>query len=67
MMTDAAGGGAPALSARRYRWVDRLTKLAGVALVAAGLDVGGGTLAGVALAAIGVAIGLATVFIPNDD
>jgi hypothetical protein len=60
-------GGALALSARRYRWVDRISKLAGVALVAAGLDVGGSTPAGVALAALGVALGLATVFIANDD
>lgn len=60
-------GGALALSARRYRWVDRITKVAGVALVAAGLDVGGDTLAGIALAALGVALGLATVFIANDD
>jgi hypothetical protein len=64
-MTDVDG--ALALSARRYRWVDRISKLAGVALVAAGLDVGGSTLAGVVLAALGVALGLATVFIANDD
>lgn len=52
-----------ALSARRYRWLDRLTKLAGVALVAAGLEVGGDTTAGVLLAAVGVACGLCTVLI----
>ncbi|WP_123533318.1 hypothetical protein [Halosimplex salinum] len=51
------------MSARRYRWLDRLTKLAGVALIAAGLEVGGDTLPGVALAALGVALGLATVLI----
>jgi|AntRauTorcE11898_2_1112593.scaffolds.fasta_scaffold02604_3 hypothetical protein len=66
-MTDVNDGGVLALSARRYRWVDRITKLAGVALVAAGLEVGGGSLAGIALAALGVALGLATVFIANDD
>ncbi|WP_459192026.1 hypothetical protein [Halosimplex sp. J119] len=60
MSDDAAG---LALSGRRYRWLDRLTKLAGVALIAAGLEVGGDTLAGVALAAAGVACGLATVLI----
>ncbi|MFC7186503.1 hypothetical protein [Halorubrum yunnanense] len=51
------------LSARRYRWVDRATKLVGVGLIAAGLDAGGGTPAGVAFAALGVALGLATVLI----
>lgn len=66
-MTDVADDGVFALSARRYRWVDRISKLAGVALVAAGLDAGGSTPAGVALAALGVALGLATVFIANDD
>jgi hypothetical protein len=65
-MTDSWNGGL-ALSARRYRWVDRITKLVGVAFVAAGLETGGGTLAGIALATIGVALGLATVFIENDD
>lgn len=52
-----------ALSSRRYRWVDRLTKLTGVALIALGLETGGDTLAGIALAALGVAFGLATVLI----
>ena len=55
--------GAAALSGRQYRWLDRTTKLAGIALIAAGLEVGGDTLAGVALAALGVACGLTTVFI----
>jgi len=48
---------------RRYRWADRATKLAGVGLIAVGLDAGGGTPAGVAFAALGVALGLATVLI----
>ncbi len=52
-----------ALPARRYRWLDRFTKLAGVALVAAGLETGGDTPAGVLLAAAGVACGLCTVLI----
>ncbi|WP_226023838.1 hypothetical protein [Halomicrobium salinisoli] len=51
------------LPARQYRRLDRLTKLAGVALVAAGLEVGGDTAAGVALATVGVACGLCTVLI----
>jgi hypothetical protein len=52
-----------ALSGRQYRWLDRLTKLLGVALVAVGLEVGGDTAAGIALAALGVAFGLTTVII----
>jgi hypothetical protein len=50
-------------SARRYRLLDRASKLLGVALVAAGLHVGGSTTPGIALAALGVATGLLTVFI----
>jgi hypothetical protein len=61
----ATSGGEVTLSTRQYRWLDRTTKLAGVALIAAGLDVGGGTLAGIALAATGVACGLTTVLIDN--
>ena len=52
-----------ALSERSYRWVDRASKLAGIGLIAAGLEVGGDTLPGVALAGAGLAVGLATVFI----
>jgi hypothetical protein len=62
-MTDATTGRTVALSARRYRWLDRVTKLAGVALVALGLETGGGTLAGIAYATLGVALGLATVLV----
>jgi|AntRauTorcE11898_2_1112593.scaffolds.fasta_scaffold100994_1 hypothetical protein len=51
------------LSRRQYRWLDRATKLGGVALIAAGLEVGGDTTAGIVLAALGVACGLTTVFI----
>ncbi|MFC7045729.1 hypothetical protein ACFQH6_10200 [Halobacteriaceae archaeon GCM10025711] len=51
------------LSARRYRWVDRATKLLGVSLVAAGLEVGGATATGLALAAVGTALAVGTVFI----
>jgi len=61
-MSDDATRGVT-LSARRYRWLDRVTKLAGVALIAAGLETGGDTLPGIALAAAGVALGLATVLI----
>lgn len=62
-MTDAAAGRTRTLSARRYRWLDRVTKLAGVALVALGLEAGGGTLAGIAYATLGVALGVATVLV----
>ncbi|WP_436910162.1 hypothetical protein [Halosimplex marinum] len=48
---------------RSYRWIDRLSKLLGVALIAVGLDAGGDTLAGIAFAAAGVACGLATIFV----
>lgn len=50
-----------AISSRRYWWLDRASKLLGVGLVAAGLEVGGATATGVALGALGVASGLATV------
>jgi len=52
-----------AISSRRYRWLDRASKLGGLALIAAGLDVGGTTLAGIALALAGTALGLLTVFV----
>ncbi|WP_336037257.1 hypothetical protein [Halobacterium yunchengense] len=55
------------LRPRTYRWVDRATKLAGVALVAVGLEVGGATTAGLAFACLGAAVGLATVCIDADD
>lgn len=59
-----------ALSPRVYRWVDRLTKLGGVAFVAAGLDAGGATVTGVTLGALGAALALSTVFVtrtPGSD
>lgn len=62
-MTDSNAARRLALSPRRYRWADRLTKLAGVALIAAGLETGGSTPAGIAFAMLGVALGLATVLI----
>ena len=64
-MTDNRSARRTTLSSRQYRWLDRCSKLAGVALIAAGLEVGGGTAPGIALAALGAAIGLATVFIDN--
>ncbi|MFW6435330.1 MAG: hypothetical protein ACOCY1_03020 [Halovenus sp.] len=53
------------LSPGQYRWLDRVTKLLGVALIAAGLEVGGETTAGIVLAVLGVAIGLLTVLIDS--
>ena len=61
-MSDGHGRGL-VLSTRQYRWLDRATKLLGVALVAVGLEVGGDTTAGLVLAALGVAFGLVTVII----
>lgn len=55
------------LRPRAYRWVDRLTKLLGVGLVAAGLEAGGATAAGLVLATLGVALGLATVCIDSEQ
>jgi NAD(P)H-dependent flavin oxidoreductase YrpB (nitropropane dioxygenase family) len=52
---------------RTYRLVDTLTKVAGVALVAAGLQVGGDTATGLALGAAGAALGVSTVFVSTDD
>ena len=51
------------LTGRQYRWLDRVTKLLGIGLIAGGLDVGGGTPTGILLAAAGVLIGLSTVVI----
>jgi hypothetical protein len=58
---------AATLSPRRYRWLDRVTKLAGVGLIAGGLEVGGGTAAGIALAAAGVCIGLVTTVLGSEQ
>jgi hypothetical protein len=60
-MSERHGGWTTTVSARRYRWLDRASKLLGVVLIGAGLHVGGGTLTGVALAALGVVSGLLTV------
>lgn len=55
----------PTLAPRTYRLVDRITKLAGVALVAGGLEAGGATATGLALGAAGTALALTTVFISS--
>ncbi|MFB6151623.1 MAG: hypothetical protein ABEJ40_07445 [Haloarculaceae archaeon] len=51
------------LPADTYRQVDRATKLAGVVLVAAGLEVGPATATGLALACCGTVLATATVFV----
>jgi hypothetical protein len=54
------------LTARQYRLLDTTSKLVGLGLVAAGLEVGGSTPAGIALAIAGAACATATVFITNE-
>ncbi|MFT4921897.1 MAG: hypothetical protein ACI8XM_001104 [Haloarculaceae archaeon] len=64
-MSDQHSHSPLAVSARQYRWLDRVTKLLGVALIAVGLEVGGDTVAGIALAVLGVVCGLTTVIIDS--
>ncbi|MDR5656432.1 hypothetical protein RH831_04460 [Halodesulfurarchaeum sp. HSR-GB] len=45
------------VSTRQYRWLDRLTKLGGVALLAGALETGIATAPGLALALAGVLLG----------
>jgi hypothetical protein len=68
MADGEAGSGAvarrlPTLSARRYRHLDRATKLVGLALVALGLDAGGDTLTGLTLGVVGALLAVTTVFV----
>jgi hypothetical protein len=51
------------LTGRQYRWLDRVTKLLGVSLIAGGLEAGGSTPIGMVLAICGVLIGISTVVI----
>ncbi|WP_123537447.1 hypothetical protein [Halosimplex salinum] len=55
------------IAPRTYRWLDRLTKLGGVALVAAGLEAGGGTATGLILGLSGAALATSTVFLTIDS
>jgi hypothetical protein len=57
-MTDASSP-----TDRQYRLLDAASKLTGLALVAIGLDVGGGTPTGFALAVAGAICATATVFL----
>ncbi|MEF8827057.1 MAG: hypothetical protein V5A27_12080 [Halapricum sp.] len=55
------------LSARTYSRVDTASKLLGLALIAAGLEVGPTSAAGATLVILGIAIGTTTVFIQTNE
>lgn len=57
----------PTIGHRRYRWVDRATKLSGVLALAAGLHVGILSAPGIALAATGVLLATCTVPIETPE
>lgn len=54
------------LTDQQYRLLDTTSKLVGLGLVAAGLEVGGSTPTGIVLAVAGAACATATVFITNE-
>ena len=62
-MTD----GVRSLSGRRFRWVDRLTKLGGLAAIATALEIGIASTSGLALAAAGLVLGVSTVFVTTSQ
>jgi len=55
------------LTGRAYRRLDIASKLLGLAVIAAGLEVGPATGAGALLLVIGIAIGTATAFIQTNE
>jgi hypothetical protein len=55
-----------ALTERRYRLLDTTSKLLGLGLVAAGLEVGGSTPLGLLLAIVGTACATMTVFVSHE-
>ena len=55
------------LPARTYRRIDQVAKLAGVALVAVGLELGGDSATGLALGLCGVALATCTIWIENNE
>lgn len=55
------------LRTRTYRHVDLASKLLGLALIAAGLEVGPLSAAGAVLVTLGIALGTATVFIQTNE
>jgi len=56
-----------ALSPRTYSRLDTASKLLGLALIAAGLEVGPTSTSGATLALVGIAIGTITVFITTNE
>ena len=54
------------LSERTYRHLDIVTKLLGVALIAVGLELGGGSPTGIVLGVAGAAVALTTVFVGRE-
>ncbi|MFC7139854.1 hypothetical protein ACFQMA_08385 [Halosimplex aquaticum] len=56
-----------AVDERTYRRLDVATKLAGLGLIAAGLEVGGATAPGLALGVCGAVLGLVTVIIGDSE
>jgi hypothetical protein len=56
-----------AFTARTYSRMDTASKLLGLALIAAGLEVGLASAGGMALAGIGVVSGTITVFIQTNE
>lgn len=54
------------LPSKKYRWVDIVTKLAGLAFFAGGLETGITSALGLTLAFTGVLLGVSTVFITED-
>jgi len=55
------------LTGRTYRRVDTASKLIGLAVIVAGLEVGPATAAGAILVLLGIAVGTATVFIQTNE
>ncbi|MDZ7850519.1 MAG: hypothetical protein U5K70_06830 [Halodesulfurarchaeum sp.] len=51
----------------RYRWLDVGTKLAGVSVIAIGLETGIESAPGLAIALAGVLLGVSTVFITRQS
>ena len=64
-MADGLDRGRRVLSKRSYRLVDTATKLAGVALVAGGLELGLSTTPGALLGLAGAALATLTVFLDH--
>jgi hypothetical protein len=55
------------IGSRTYRWLDAGTKLAGVGVIAIGLETGIESAPGLALALAGALLGVSTVFITTQS